>query len=94
MAEYESMFLANPELDEEGVEALKSKIEAVIAEGSGEVEKWEVWGRRKLAYSINKQSEAIYLLLNMKGGPEVVSGLKKSLKMDPNFLRYMFIRKD
>ena len=94
MAEYESMLLANPELDEEGVDALKSRLEAVIAEGKGEVQKWEVWGRRKLAYSIKKQTEAIYLLLHLKGGPEVVNMLKKSLKLDENFLRYMFIRKD
>ena len=94
MAEYESMLLANPELDEEGVDALKSRLEAVIAEGNGEVQKWEVWGRRKLAYSIKKQTEAIYLLLHLKGGPEVVNMLKKSLKLDENFLRYMFIRKD
>ncbi len=94
MAEYESMLLANPELDEEGVEALKNRLEAVVAEGKGEVEKWEVWGRRKLAYTIKNQTEAIYLLLHLKGGPDVVNMLKKSLKMDENFLRYMFIRKD
>ncbi len=94
MAEYESMLLANPELDEEGVEALKSSIEAVVAEGRGEVEKWEVWGRRKLAYSIKKQSEAIYLLLHLKCGPEVVDMIKRTLKMDESFLRCMFIRKN
>lgn len=94
MAEYESMFLANPALDEDGVEALKSRIEAVVAEGQGEIEKWEVWGRRKLAYSIKKQSEAIYLLLHLKCGPEVINALKKSLKLDEDFLRYMFLRKN
>ncbi len=94
MAEYESMLLANPELDEEGVEAVKSRIEAIVAEGQGEIEKWEVWGRRKLAYSIKKQTEAIYLLLYLKAGPEVIASLKKSLKLDENFLRYMFIKKN
>ena len=94
MAEYESMLLANPELDEEGVEAVKSRIEAIVAEGQGEIEKWEVWGRRKLAYSIKKQTEAIYLLLYFKAGPEVITSLKKSLKLDENFMRYMFIRKN
>ncbi len=94
MAEYESMLLANPELDEDGVEALKSRIEAVVGQGQGEVQKWEVWGRRKLAYSIKKQSEAIYLLLHLKCGPEVINALKKSLKLDESFLRYMFLRKN
>ncbi len=94
MAEYESMLLANPELDEEGVEAVKSRIEAIVAEGQGEIEKWELWGRRKLAYSIKKQTEAIYLLLYLKASPEVIASLKKSLKLDENFLRYMFIRKN
>ncbi len=94
MAEYESMLLANPELDEEGVEAVKARIETIVSEGQGEVQKWEVWGRRKLAYSIKKQSEAIYLLLHLKGGPDVIGSLKRAMKMDEDFLRYMFIRKN
>ena len=92
MAEYESMLLVNPELDEEGIEELKARIESIVAEGKGELKKWEVWGRRKLAYSIKKQNEAIYLLMHFKGGPDVINGLKKTLKMDLNLLRYILIR--
>ncbi len=94
MAEYESVILANPELDEDGVESLKANIEAVAGQAGAQLEDWEVWGRRRLAYRINKQPEAIYLLMRLKGEPSVIERMRQSLKMDANLLRYMFVRKN
>ena len=94
MKEYESMFLVNPELDEEGVEKVKQKVESVISGKNGEVEKWEIWGRRRLAYKIGVRAEAIYLLLFFRGESELVSELKKMCRLNTDLMQYMFLRKN
>ncbi len=93
MREYEGVLLANPELDEEGVTGIKGLVEGVITSGGGEIENWERWGRRRLAYKIKGKAEAIYILLTFKGGEKITGELRRTCGLAENILRCMFLQK-
>ena len=65
MRKYELVCIFHPDLDEEAFTANVDKVKAWITELGGSVDKVDIWGRRKLAYSIRKQKEGQYILLNI-----------------------------
>ena len=93
MTEYEGMLLLDPQLDEKSVDGIKQQVQEVITGGSGEMEKWEGWGRKKLAYEIKGKTEATYILLFFKGGGEIVRELTRVCGLKDDVLRYLFLRK-
>ena len=66
MRKYETIFILNPSLDEEAVKANIEKFKGVIENGGGTVENVDFWGKRKLAYEIEKVNEGYYTLINFK----------------------------
>lgn len=93
MTEYEGILLIDPRLDEEGVDRIRGLVEKAITSRNGEVENWERWGRRKLAYKIEGKVEATYILLTFKGGEGIISELRKACGLAEEVLRSMFLRK-
>ena len=93
MSEYEGMLLMNPDLDEEGVGAIKHRLEEVITGGSGELASWEGWGRRRLASKAKGKMEATYVLFGFKGSGKIVDELRRVCGLSENVLRCMFLRK-
>ncbi len=93
MRPYEMMFILSPELPSEGVEAAKSRVADIIAQTKGELEDFEVWGRRRLAYEIKDFREGLYMLAHFKGTTESVNELDRVLKITDGFLRHMIVRK-
>ena len=92
MAEYEGVLLVDPQLDEESVGGIKKQIEEVITGGSGEIDKWEGWGRKRLAYEINGKTDAIYVLLTFKGGEKIIRELTRICGLKDDVLRYIFVK--
>ncbi|MDP4146758.1 MAG: 30S ribosomal protein S6, partial [Bacillota bacterium] len=64
MRKYETLFILDPSLDDEAVKANVEKFKGVIENGGGVVENIDLWGKRKLAYEINKINEGYYTLIN------------------------------
>ncbi|MBN1522118.1 MAG: 30S ribosomal protein S6 [Candidatus Aureabacteria bacterium] len=91
---YEGMFLINPELDENGVQNQVETIKNEIIREKGEIQEVHVIGRRKMAYSIEKQSHAVYVLLYFKVDPEAVDTLRRRYHLDQNILRELVFLKD
>jgi len=94
MRPYEMMFILSPELPSEGVEASKSRVADIIAQTKGELEDFEVWGRRRLAYEIKDFREGLYMLAHFKGTTETINELDRVLKITDDFLRHMIVRKE
>ncbi len=95
MPSYELMFLVDPRLSDDEVAAVSQEFKEVIGSHGGEITKEESWGKRRLAYTINKLNDARYLIFNIEteGGnfiPEVEQRLKQSDKV----LRYLTVRTD
>lgn len=64
----------------------------IEADGLGSVTKIDRWGRRKLAYEVEKQREGYYVLFHSDIDPKGVKELERNLQIEPNVLRYLLIR--
>lgn len=89
MRKYELVCIIQPDLDETAFNGVLDKVKGWISESGGSVDKTEVWGRRKLAYLINKQREGQYVLLNVTMNPAAASELERNLRYQESIMRHM-----
>lgn len=92
--EYELVFVARPNLGEEGVTALSDRLSQVVAGQAGTVQGVEMWGKRTLAYPINKYFEGIYVLNRISMPPQGTVELDRLLRFNEDVLRYLIVRTD
>lgn len=91
---YELMFIADPKLDEPGMERLTKQYLALVTEKGGSVENIDYWGRRKLAYEINDFTEGNYAVVNYSAEPVVSAELDRLLNLNESIIRTKILRKD
>ena len=89
MRNYELVCIFQPELDETAFKGGVERVSGWVTEAGGSVEKVEVWGRRKLAYHIHKQTEGQYVLLNISLDPKAASGLERNIRYLETVMRHM-----
>ena len=89
---YESIIVYDLRKGEEGIEALKAKFATLIGD-NGTIESVDEWGKRKLAYEIDYQTEAYYVLYNFECKPDFIAELERVLNITDGVLRSMIIRK-
>jgi small subunit ribosomal protein S6 len=92
MRHYELMVILDPDLEERTVAPSLDKFLNVVRQGGGSVEKVDVWGRRRLAYDINKKSEGIYAVVDMHAEPAVAQELDRQLGLNESVMRTKLIR--
>ncbi|HWO79740.1 30S ribosomal protein S6 [Gaiella sp.] len=93
MTEYEILLLLDPELAEEKQADVVARLRDMIEKGGGTFERHDVWGRRKLAYPIDKKEEGVYHLLSFTSSPETLDELSRVLKIDDDVMRHMATRR-
>jgi small subunit ribosomal protein S6 len=93
MREYELVFITKPDLDENALNEVINRVKSWITDGSGEIVKIDLWGKRKLAYPIRKQSEGIYILLNANMPPKAGITLERNLRFTEAVVRFLLIAK-
>jgi small subunit ribosomal protein S6 len=91
---YELVFIAQPDLDEEALNALTESLVQVITSNGGELIATEVLGRRRLAYMIGKWREGQYVMIHAKLERQAISELERSLKLSEPVLRHLLLRLD
>jgi small subunit ribosomal protein S6 len=92
--QYELVFILPPDTTEEQVNELHGQLEAVVTRMSGQIEKMENWGRRRLAYEIAHHKEGVYVLEVINGGGELMKELDRRLKVMDMVIRHMVVRVD
>lgn len=92
--DYELGFILHPEVSEEQTRSILDRIEQIVAEHGGQVVKVNQWGRRRLAYPIERQRDGIYVFIDMILTPETVNELERTLKVSEIVLRHMMRRRD
>jgi small subunit ribosomal protein S6 len=93
MRHYEIVFLVHPDQSEQ-VSSMVERYTASVKAGNGAVHRSEDWGRRQLAYPINKIHKAHYILMNIECGQEVLDELNDTFRYNDAVLRSMVIRRD
>ncbi|MBI5702893.1 MAG: 30S ribosomal protein S6 [Chloroflexota bacterium] len=89
MRKYELICIFQPELDETAFKSALERVQGWIGEAGGSVDKTEVWGRRRLAYPIRKQTEGQYVLMNVTLDPKSTSELERNIRYLEPVLRHM-----
>ncbi len=91
---YEMALVASPQLPPDEHDKLLTSFEQLIADMGGTVQKVEPWGRRKLAYPINKFHEGVYTLFLYDATPEVEREFIRRVKLNDAFIRFLSVRAD
>lgn len=91
---YEVMVILDPEIDERTVGASLDTYLNVVRQDGGSIENVDVWGRRRLAYEIDKKPEGIYAVIDLKAEPATVKELDRQLGLNESVLRTKVIRPD
>jgi small subunit ribosomal protein S6 len=89
---YEVMVILDASLEERTVAPSLDTYLNVIRNAGGSVEKLDIWGRRRLAYEINKRTEGIYAVIDLQSTPEAVAELDRQLRLNESVLRTKVIR--
>lgn len=94
MRTYELMFISSPNTIEEDINKLTSQIEHAVTDRGGKVTKVDPWGRRKLAYRIEKFDEGIYTLVHIEGTGREIAEVERRLRVTDFVIRYISVRTD
>jgi small subunit ribosomal protein S6 len=89
MRNYELVCIVHPDLDENAFKAVVEKVSGWVTETGGSVDKVDVWGRRRMAYHINKQREGQYVLLHLTIAPTATSLLERNIRFQESVMRSM-----
>lgn len=91
---YEMMYILDARLDEETQKTINEKIKETIVKIGGTFDKAELWGRRRLAYPINKKTEGLYMLSHFEAESRSLKELTRVLNITEGLLRHLVIRRD
>jgi small subunit ribosomal protein S6 len=94
MRRYEMMIILDPALEERTVAPSLDQFLKVITGSGGTVSKVDVWGKRRLAYEIDKKSEGIYTVVDLLAEPDAVKELDRQLNLNEAVLRTKVLRPD
>src|SRR5688572_14587140 len=91
---YELVYVVSPDASDEQISALHTQVEETVTRLSGQLEKTENWGRRKLAYEIGRHKEGTYVLEVINGSGELMKELDRRLKVLDYVIRHLVVRVD
>ena len=92
MRDYELVVILSPELAEEDIPAAIDRLSQLIVDRGGQVKDVDRWGRRKLAYPINKHLEGNYLVTQVRLDPNRTSDVEAVLRISEEVLRHLLVR--
>jgi len=94
MRQYELMIILDSDLEERTVAPSLDRYLTVIKDNGGTVENIDIWGRRRMAYPINKKNEGIYAVVTMSTEPAAALELDRQLNLNESIVRTKLIRPD
>ena len=94
MRHYEMMVILDPDIEERTVAPSLDKYLSVVTTAGGSVDKVDIWGRRRLAYEINKKAEGIYAVVDFTATPATAKELDRQLGLNEAVLRTKVLRPD
>ena len=91
---YETMYILRPDIPEEEVETHVNKYRDIVIEAGAEVLDTQMRGKRRLAYTIAKHREGIYVQLNHNGDGQQVAALELAMRLSEDVIRYLTVKQD
>ncbi len=91
---YELMFIVRPDMAEEDQDKLISTLESAVTSTSGQLKNVEKMGKRRLAYTVRRFHDGIYILLTVEGGGAVIHELERRLRVTEPVIKFLTVRID
>lgn len=91
---YEELFIAKPDAPDEEVDQFVEQLRTHLTGAGATVDKIDKWGKRKLAYRVDKYREGTYVLLQFSAGPETVKELERRLRVSDLVIKFLTVRTD
>jgi small subunit ribosomal protein S6 len=91
---YEELFIVKPDVPEEEADQFVEQLQTQLKAAGATVDKVEKWGKRKLAYRVEKYREGAYVLLQFTAAPDTVSELERRLRVADMVLKFITVRID
>jgi len=92
--QYELMVILDPDLEERTVAPSLDRYLSLVTKDGGTVDSVDIWGRRRMAYEIEKKAEGIYAVVELHAEPATVKELDRQLGLNESVLRTKVIRPD
>ncbi len=94
MNKYELTIIVRPDLEKEALTAEFDQVKELITKFGGTIDKVDEWGKRKLAYEINKVNEGFYNFIEFTADANVPAEIESRIRIKENILRYLIIRQE
>jgi len=92
MRDYEVVYIIKPGFDDEKYNAIVERYNTLIQNNGGEIVKVDLWGKRRLAYEIEKLREGYYVLVQFKAETALPEELERNLKIADDIMRYLVVK--
>jgi len=92
MRHYETIYIVNPNLAEEGNKEVIEKFSNLVQKHEGAVVKVDEWGSKRLAYQIKKNDYGYYVLMDYCGGSQIIAEIERELKLDDRIVKYQTVK--
>src|SRR6267142_6739977 len=91
---YEELFIVKPDAPEEEIDQFIEQMRSVVTTSGGTVDKVDKWGKRRLAYRVDKYREGAYVLVQFTSGPDVVKEFERRLRVSDLVIKFLTVRID
>lgn len=94
MRQYEAMFIIDPDFETDAANQLVENFKKLIQDQGGQIDGVDEWGKRKLAYPIEKRREGYYFIMNFTASPQAAQELDRVFKITNGLLRHLIVKKE
>ncbi len=91
MRTYEALYIVKPDVQDDEIQTIAKDVESLVTTNGGTIVRSEIWGKRKLAYEVKKQTEGVYVLLRFESNPEFVGKLENHFRLSENVIRDLVV---
>jgi len=91
---YEELFIVKPDAAEEEIDQFIEQMKSVVSGSGGSVDKVDKWGKRRLAYRVDKYREGAYVLFQFNAAPETVKEFERRLRVSDLVIKFLTVRID
>jgi len=91
---YEVMYILRPDIAEEEIEKMTASLEATVTKGGGVVISSEKMGARKLAYTVRKFNDGLYMLMTITAGGDLIAEVERRLRVTEQVIKFITVRMD
>ena len=94
MRTYEALYIVRPEVADDEVQTIAKEVESLVTANGGAIVRSEIWGKRRLAYEVQKCQEGYYILLRYTSMPNLVARLENHFRLTDSIIRYLVVHFD